>query len=286
MINAEVRVLARDIGFTEGPVWTSDERLLVTSVSRGLVYGVSLDGGEAAPVLEPGGGPNGMAEDADGVLWIAQNGGTIVRSRSSRVVTPSIQRARDAEVEDVLTDGLDAPNDCVAAPDGRLWFTDPRGPAHAGEPESGRLWALDPRTGGAEVLQHGLRYPNGLAFGPDPADFYLAETATRRILRFRISGGGLSAPEVFATLPAGEPDGLAFDCDGRLHVAATTADAVMVLDPGGRCVEMLDLGGRCFPTNLCFGGPGLATLLVTAGKGGRVLAVERRTPGLSLPVAA
>jgi gluconolactonase len=275
--------VASGIGFTEGPVWTHDGRLLVTSMSRGLVFEVALDGAPARPLIEPGGGPNGLAEDADGVLWIAQNGGTILASRSQRPVRPSLQRWDGGEVEDLAVDGLDGPNDCVLAPDGRIWFTDPRGRASAEGAQPGRLCAYDPASGALTVLRDGLRYPNGLAFGLDPADFFLAETLSRRILRFRVGAdGALSEPETFAELPVGEPDGIAFDVRGRLHVAATTADCVVVLDADGSLAETLELGPS-FPTNLCFGGPDGRTLLVTAGKGGRVLAVERDVPGLPLP---
>lgn len=281
-----MRELASGIGFTEGPVWTHDGRLLVTSISRGLVYEVPVDGGEARAVLEAGGGPNGMAEDAAGAIWIAQNGGTIVASRSDRPVAPGLQRwAGGGEPEDVPLTGLDAPNDCVLAPDGRIWFTDPRGSAAGDRPQPGRLCAYDCATGTLTVLREGLLYPNGLAFGPDPAELYLAETITRRILRFRVDGAGdaLGEPDVFAELPAGEPDGIAFDARGRLHVAATTADCVVVFDADGSPVKRLELGPT-FPTNLCFGGPDRATLFVTAGRGGRVLALERDAPGLALPV--
>lgn len=282
-----VRELATGIGFTEGPVWTRSGRLLVTSISRGLIYEVPLPGEQVAgeqarPVLEPGGGPNGMAEDAGGTLWIAQSGGTITPSRSERAVSPSVQRWSGGEVEDVLAEGLDAPNDCAVAPDGRLWFTDPRGSAAAERPAPGRLCAFSPDSGEFEVLRSGPLYPNGLAFGPDPDDFFLAETLARRVLRFRVVAGKLGEPEVFAELPAGEPDGMAFDADGNLYVAAPSADCVVVFDPAGRRVETIDLGGPAFPTNVCFGGPDGATLFVTAAKGGRVLAVERPVAGLPL----
>jgi gluconolactonase len=76
---------------------------------------------------------------------------------------------------------------------------------------------------------------------------------------------------------------LALDAAGHLLIAATTAGAVAVVDPGGREVERIDTGPGSMPTNLCFGGPDLSTLFVTVAKGGRVLAYRRDVGGLPLP---
>src|SRR5690242_7155039 len=68
------RVLAENIGFTEGPIWTGAD-VIVTSITRGLLYRMSLTGGDATPVAEPGGGPNGLTYDpGTRQVWIAQNG--------------------------------------------------------------------------------------------------------------------------------------------------------------------------------------------------------------------
>jgi gluconolactonase len=261
-----VRALAEGIGFTEGPLWI-DGRLLVTSVSRGLIYEVSLDGG-AEVVAETGGGPNGLAADADGRVWVAQNAGATGVSKSQRAVAPGLQRLGDGGVEDVLTEGCDAPNDLVEGPDGRIWFTDPHGPF---DDKPGTVRAYDPRTGALETVLDGLEYPNGLVFAGD--DLLLAETRTRRILRSALDG---TPPRELAPLPDGRPDGMALGADGNLYVAATSADAVFAFDLDGRERGVVQFDGPTMPTNVAFAGE---LLVVTAGKGGRVLAVEGVTSG-------
>lgn len=49
----------------------------------------------------------------------------------------------------------------------------------------------------------------------------------------------------------------------------------------GRPDGVIDFPEPTFPSNLCFAGPALDVLVVTAAKGGRVLLVDRglRTPG-------
>lgn len=272
-----VREIASGIGFTEGPVWTASGRLFVTSMTRGMLYELSLDGGVVGEI-ETGGGPNGLAEDADGALWVAQNGGTIVASRSRRPVTPGLQRVVDGVVEDVVTSGLAAPNDLVEGPDGRIWFTDPGN-------SPGRVHALDPGSGRVEEVAAGIYYPNGLAFDASGELLLVAETRTGNILRHRRDGAAPEPPGVFATLPEGVPDGLAFDADGRLYAASPEADLIAVFGPDGEVLPPLRLDGPAFPTNLCFAGPELDVLVVTAAKGGRVLALDVAVTGMR-PAAA
>jgi gluconolactonase len=275
----EVRTITENLGFTEGPLWTADERLLVVSVSRGLVVEVDLHTGRTREVAETGGGPNGLAEDGQGRVWVAQNGGVVVPSRSARRVTPGLQLLDHGAVRDVVTTGLRAPNDIVEGPDGRLWFTDPGPPGDTGH---GRVCAFDPATGAVSVLLDGIDFPNGLALGSEGDVLHVAETETGRVVRYDWDGAGLHRSGIEAVLPQGGPDGLALDRDGRLYAAAPHADAVFVFEPDGRPLEPLRFGDRTFPTNLCFAGVDRDVLVITAGKGGRVLAVTgyARAPGL------
>jgi gluconolactonase len=74
---------------------------------------------------------------------------------------------------------------------------------------------------------------------------------------------------------------MAFDSAGRLWVAASEGDAIVVFESNGSIRHVLDMGPS-FPTNLCFGGSDLTVLVVTAPKGGRVLAADVECPGIAL----
>lgn len=56
-----------------------------------------------------------------------------------------------------------------------------------------------------------------------------------------------------------------------MFIAGFASDAVIVLGPDGKQVARLSTGERSRPTNLCFAGPGLSRLVVTAASGGRLL---------------
>lgn len=271
----EYREIASDIGFTEGPVWL-DGRLLVTSVSRGLVYEVSLDGDGTAVYCETGGGPNGLAADAEGAVWVAQNGGVTYPSKSTRPVSSGLQRISGGVVEDVLAEGCNAPNDLVQGPDGRIWFTDPFSPA---DERAGQVRAYDAASGVVTTVLEEIQYPNGIAFGKGGDHLYVAETRTQRILRYSWDGDVLGHGDVFARLRVGRPDGMAFDVDGRLYVAGAGSDHVLVFDQNGHEVEAIEFGGLTMPTNVAFVGD---MLVVTAGKGGRVITIAGVAEGLEL----
>ena len=267
-------LIVSNLGFTEGPLWTSDGRLLVTSVSRGLVYEVDLTSRSIVAEIETGGGPNGLAEDALGRVWVAQNGGVTVKSRSPRAVAPGLQLLDGRDADDRLTTGCRAPNDLAEGPDGRIWFTDPGGP---GERVPGRLCAFDPDTTTVGTLLEGIDFPNGLTFGLSGDVLYLAETRTRRVLHFAWDGIELSPLGVFATLSDGGADGLAVDVEGNLLVAVPEADMIVVFAPDGSALGEVRFARPTFPTNLCFAGDRRDVLVVTAAKGGRLLAI--RPPG-------
>ncbi|GHF68171.1 gluconolactonase [Amycolatopsis bartoniae] len=266
----EIRLLASGIGFTEGPLWTSDGRLLVTSVSRGQVLELDHRTGAVVRRIETGGGPNGLAADEHGRVWVAQNGGSVRRSSSRRAAAPGLQTLLGDTVLDAVGTGLRAPNDLVCGPDGRIWFTDPGSPHEEGP---GQVYAYDPRGGGLEVLADGIDFPNGLAFDLDGVQLFVAATRERRLLRYRWDGRALRRAGVFAELPGG-PDGLAFDAEGRLYAALPDADQIAVTDADGGPLTPIRFPEGTFPTNLCFAGPARDTLVVTAAKGGRVLALD------------
>ncbi len=275
----EGSVVATGVGFCEGPVWTRDGRLVFTSIDHGCLYELAPQGPRV--LVKTGGGPNGLTEDSGGVLYVAQNGGIYgAGERSQSSAEPGVMRVEGERVT-YLARGLDAPNDLCFGPDGRLYFTDPRGPAVPGNDKPGRVYAL--AEGQApQLLAEGPAFANGIAFGPDAGELYVAETFRQRVLLYRFRGATLSEPVEFCRTDPGFPDGMCFDREGMLYVAATLAREVQVFDGQGARVEQLPCGDDSLPTNCCLGGPEGRTLFVTDSANGRVLAFER--PAAALPL--
>lgn len=278
-MSPEAQVLATNIGFTEGPVWTQDGRLIVTSISRGCLY--EIGGGEPKVVATTRGGPNGLAEGAGGALYVTQNGGIFgMGDRSPDPIGAGIQAVEGNTVR-YLAEPLDAPNDLCFGPDGRLYFTDPRGAARPADLKPGRVYALT-LDGQLDLLAEGPRFTNGIAFGADPTELYVAETFGQRMLIYPLRDGTLGEPREFCRTEPGFPDGMCFDEAGRLYVAATLGHEVQVFDRDGRLIDRLPCGDHSLVTNCCFGGTEGRTLFVTDSAGERVLAFDLDTRGLPL----
>ena len=275
------REIARGIGFTEGPVWLGAGEVAVTSMSRGMVAVLDLQAGSAADPLrwiETGGGPNGLARDASGRLAVMQN--ATFRTRSERPVTAGLQFIDGAAVRDVDVPESVAPNDGAYGPDGALWYTDP---GTDPERELGpRIRRWDPVTGEVTTVAEQVPFPNGLAFTADGGRLLVADSHGHSLLAFDVDGVTLGEPELFCDLPGTEPDGIALDVHGNVYVAAFGSDEVVVVDPAGGVTERIPTGEGSRPTNLCFAGPDLATLVVTLASGGRVVALDDRFEGLPL----
>ena len=152
-------VIARGLEFPEGPVWL-DGDLICTEITAGAGVSAGRPGarpssGSPRPVADPT-APLGP----DGRLYVTQNGGMTAEGR----VAGGILRVdlTDGSWEYAATEiaglRLDGPNDLAVGPDGRLWFTDPRG---AADPElndrPGRIFALDPATGDGELIASSAR---------------------------------------------------------------------------------------------------------------------------------
>ena len=263
-------MLASGVGFTEGPVILRDGDVAFTSIDHGCVYKVHAGRPEVFAVT--GGGPNGATEGADGRIYVAQNGGTSPAHRWP-FVTGGVQVIGAGGKVDWLTQDPISPNDICFGPDGFLYVTDPtRGrPAR----DDGRIWRCNPHTGDAELLLSVGWYPNGIGFGVEDDQLYVASTGQRRIWRFRITDGRLSQAEAFVDLPRGMPDGFAFDVDGNLIVAAVGIDGnpgeIQTYDRSGSLVEAFRPGSSAKYTNVALSESG--TLIITDADAGAVLTV-------------
>lgn len=268
-------VIASGLAFPEGSVW-DDGELVFTEIMGGRLARWSAARGVEV-VASTGGGPNGATRGPGGAFFVTQNGGM---TPGEARVTAGIQRVeRDGTValwaSEVAGLPLDGPNDLAFGPEGRLWFTDPRGHADPARNDlPGRIYAVDVATGEGElVLELGPVFPNGIAFLAD-GTLVWTESFTRRVVAL-VDG----APEVLVELPERHaPDGLCVGADGRLYVAATYSHAVAVVE-GGQVVDKLVCGDG-MPTNCCFGG---TDLYVTESRRGTIWRFPLGVEGLPLP---
>ena len=148
---------------------------------------------------------------------------------------------------------------------------DPRGRFWAGtmndvvrEP-TGSLFRLE-RDRRCERMLTGIAVPNSLAWSPDGATMYFADTEARTILAyaFDVDAGMPHDPRLFADLRRGEgrPDGSTVDADGCLWNAEVVSGRIVRYAPDGRVLAAWKLPVSRV-TSLTFGGDDLRTLYVT-----------------------
>lgn len=123
--------------------------------------------------------------------------------------------------------------------------------------------------GRAETLVTRIGCSNGLAFSPDGARMYHADSAGKDIFVYDYDPqtGALGARRVFATLTdaEGAPDGAAVAADGGVWNAEFGAGAVQEHRPcGARGRRVLVDAPQT--TCCCFGGPGLDRLFITTAR--------------------
>jgi gluconolactonase len=156
----------------------------------------------------------------------------------------------------------------VERSDGSIWFTDPsygidsdyEGERAPAEIDGCHVYRIDPR-GDLQVVADDFVRPNGLAFSADESLLYVVDTRERHLRVFDVSPeGSLSGGRVLAECDAGSFDGLRLDETGRLWVAAH--DGIHVHHPEGDLLGKLRIPQVV--SNLCFGGPRLNHLFVTA----------------------
>jgi gluconolactonase len=273
------RVVAENVGRSEGPVWRRDGSAAFVSLTDGCLY--SWDGETTSVLAVTGGGPNGTAEWTDGSLYVAQNGGK-PPARPWPFVQGGIQIVQPRGRVDWVTQDPISPNDLCFGPDGQLYFTDPT--RKRTERDDGRLWRCHPESGEAELLLSVDWYPNGIAFGLEDDALYVADTGGSRIVRFPLSSGRLGRAETFAAMPHGMADGLAFDERGNLLVAAGRPGGhadIQTYDCDGRLLEIFQPGPSPAFTNLALSAE--RRLLITDSERHLLLLVEGwPTAGLAL----
>jgi len=261
------RVVAENLGFTEGPVWRPDASLLFSDIPNSRI--MRWQDGALATFREPSGQSNGLTLDPAMRLVACEH-------ENRRV---SIER--DGAVHPLAThfDGkrLNSPNDVVARNDGRIFFTDP--PYGITEdqrelPYNG-VFTMAADGAGLTLIADDFDRPNGLAFSPDERTLYIADTARHHIRAFDVApDGSLDNGRVFADVrEEGRPDGMKVDRAGRLYVCATT---VQVFAPDGAPLGVIDCPQ--LPANCAWGEDG-SMLFITARTG--VYATRVETAGIA-----
>lgn len=268
-------IFADDVQKPEGPVALLDGSWLIVegSSERGCITHLSSDGKSRRAICKTG-RPNGLAVDANGVIWVAE----------SKI--PSLLRLTMDGLCEVVATGCNGepfffPNDLCFGPDGAIYMIDSGVSIDAFAPNDqirtdyesvhydGRVYRIDPQTGSVRMIDRAIRFTNGIAFGADDR-LYVNETVTGNVYRYEWIGNEVSGPRavfgnvVRANAPPGwkGPDGMTFD-EQRIHYVAVFGQGdITILGLQGEVVSRIPTL-RMLPTNLAFAASGTRRILIT-----------------------
>ncbi|CAN7472037.1 SMP-30/gluconolactonase/LRE family protein [Caballeronia sp. LjRoot34] len=269
LLNAPLQKLTAECLWAEGPVYFPATDLLIWSDipnNRMLRWAPSMGVGVYRSNANYS---NGNTRDREGRLVTCEHGGrqvTRTEHDGRVVVLASHYEGRR----------LNSPNDLVIDSHGAIWFTDPdygilsdyEGFRASSEIGSCNVYRVSPDDAHVRIVANDFVKPNGLAFSPDEARLYIADSGAshdahgpRHIRVFDVaSDGALRNGRIFAEMESGVPDGLRTDEHGNVWTSAE--DGVHCYAPDGTL-----LGKILIPevvANLTFGGLNRNRLFITA----------------------
>ena len=250
---ASIELLFDNVGFTEGPLWLADGRLIFSRMSDNIVAVVGTDG-SLSDFLNPSNGANGHAFDWSGNILQAEHSGRVTRLEADGTVTVLAEAFEGKR--------LNSPNDLVVRSDGTIFFTDPTFGLNGRENEIGfqGVYRLDPATQTLTALIRDLPMPNGIGLSPDESTLYVSDTTLAQVFAYPLNADG-SVGERRAIGPG--IDGLLVDSEGRIWSSAS--DGVHVLTPDGQDLGLIALSQGA--TNVGLGGADGRRLFITTSTG-------------------
>lgn len=267
--HARIERLWTGARWSEGPAWFAAGRYLVWSdIPNDRMLRFDETDGSVSVFRQPSRNANGNTVDQQGRLVSCEHG--------ARRVT---RTGHDGSVQ-VIADAwrgkrFNSPNDVVVKSDGSIWFTDPpygilidyEGGRADSEIGGNHVYRADPASGEVTLVADDFDKPNGIAFSPDEAFLYVADTGAshradgpRHIRRLAVQPDGrtLGAGAVFADCTAGLFDGFRLDEAGRIWTSA--GDGVHCYAPDGTLIGKLRVPETV--ANVCFGGARLNRLFI------------------------
>ncbi len=271
-VDAVIEHLADGFGFVEGPVWvrSGGPFLLFSDIPANRIVKWSPTG-EVSDFLAPvfkGEYEQGRLIGSNGIT-VGPNGDVVFTEHYGRRIS---RMAADGTVSTVVDayEGkrFSSPNDLTYKSDGSLYFTDPAYGLPTPEDREIDVNGIYRLNVDGQVTQLAeLPGPNGIAFSPDEAQLYVADSSQNLWMVYQVASDGsldegvvlLDASDVDET---GAADGLKVDSEGNLW--ATGPGGVWVISPTGQHLGTIKPNEA--PANVGWGDDG-STLYMTARTG-------------------
>ncbi len=246
--------------FTEGPCADRSGNVFFSDIPADRIHRIDPTG-KLSVFVDKSNSANGLKVNAQGELVACEMDGAVVAyspdGKKRRVIADKYEGKR-----------FNAPNDLVIDREGGIYFTDPQFKAPMPLPQGKTcVYYINPK-GAVSRLIDNLPNPNGINLSPDEKTLYVIPTGQADMMAYAVEGPGkIGKGKVFCKLkqPAdqkGMPggDGAAVDSLGNLYV--TSALGLQAFNAKGDFLGIIRVPEQ--PANVCFGGPYLKSLYVTA----------------------
>ncbi|MES2794812.1 MAG: SMP-30/gluconolactonase/LRE family protein [Bacteroidota bacterium] len=252
--NEDWEVVGDGYGFTEGTAVNAAGEVFFHDIPNSKTYKIGLN--KALSVY------NNNSMKASGAAFTPA--GNMAMATGAWADPPSrAVLSYDGLTTKVLADSA-ACNDITVNFKGNTYITQPDG-----RERPGKLILIRP-NGKKEVIDSGLKFPNGLCLSPDQTQMYVTESATHWVWAYTINADGtLSNKQKYGYLHVRDTeewawsDGLKCDRDGRIYV--TTLAGIQVMDQLGRVNAIIPTPtAKSQVSNLCFGGPNFDILYASS----------------------
>lgn len=255
---AVLEKLADGFLFTEGPSADSKGNVYFTDQpnDRIMVWSVS---DQLSTFMQPSGRANGLAFDSKGDLWACAD----EKNELWQIAPDKKVTIIPSKYQDKLLNG---PNDLWIDPSGGVYFTDPFYKRswwdHSDKPQDIQgVYYLSPDRKTITRLVDDLVQPNGIVGTPDGKNLFVADIGGNKTFTYSINkDGGLSNKTLFCEMGS---DGMTIDSKGNIYL---TGKGVTIFDRKGNKIGNIAVP-ESWTANVCFGGPDMKSLFITASKG-------------------
>ena len=255
---AALTLVADGFKFTEGPAADPKGDVYFTDQPNDRILKWIAATNKVEPFMQPAGRANGLYFDRDGkLIACADEKGELQR------VDPETKKIT------VLLNHFDkklfnGPNDVWVDPKGGMYFTDPFYKRdywqnrEKPDQEKQRVFFLAKGAKVPVIADDTLVQPNGIVGSPDGKSLFVADIGDRKTYQYEVAAdGGLTNRRLFCE--AGS-DGMTRDTSGNLYL---TGKGVIVFDRDGKKLGEIPVP-ESWTANICFGGPEMKTLFITA----------------------
>jgi len=249
----EVKKLAGDFRFTEGPAVDSKGNVYFTDIPNNRIFIWTLEN-KLDTFSMNSGGSNGLYFDRKGNLLACEGDmGQITSTDQHGKKTPiatEYDGKRFNKTNDLWPDGR-----------GGVYFTDPRYGGEGELPQDGEhVYYISPDRNSVSRVCDDLVKPNGILGTPDRKSLYVTDARGGKTYKYDIQkDGSLTNKTLFVEIGC---DGMTIDKAGNVYLTTGGKSAVDIFSPSGELIESIEVPEK--PSNVCFGGKKRNLLFITA----------------------